>query len=474
MAIEENTSDSTNPLLDSTNPLYMHPSKNAGSMLVLVAFDGSGYRLWRRGVLRALSVKNKDLADSLQYVNDAKELWQELEDRYDQTNGARLYQLQKEINDLSQGAFDITGYYTKMKKLWEELNTLNAHAQCKCQCTCGAKASMQKAEQDRRLIQFLMGLNEVYTVVRGSILMMNPLPSLAQAFTILIQEEKQREMKPNNQLMIDPSALSANRAGNNNFRTSYGQQGNGSGGSSYTNYNQSSGTGSNSFRGNYPTNRPRPICDYRKKPGTPRISARNSMAPSLKKPLEIGKASDGLYYHISELCKNIAVLTQIPTQVSSSMPDKNNVHPHLHLVPPVASSLPVSYHACNKRCVDSYKHSSVNISPLSSKENAYVSNASTSVSTFTSTSDGNMVELLWHNRLGHVPLAKMKGINEILPNIHLHNLSFAPYAQWLDKADYLFQKEPLLQLKFLKYYMLICGDHITLQPMIDTSISLPL
>ncbi|XP_070037137.1 uncharacterized protein [Nicotiana tomentosiformis] len=137
MAIDENTTDSTNLLLDSTNSLYMHPSESAGSMLVPVPFDGSGYRSWRRGVLRTLSVKNKVgfinekcrkldskdpsynqwercddmvtswilnsiskyLADSLQYVNDAQELWQELEDRYDQTNGAKLYQLQKEIND---------------------------------------------------------------------------------------------------------------------------------------------------------------------------------------------------------------------------------------------------------------------------------------------------------------------------------------------------------------------------------------
>ncbi|XP_019261518.1 PREDICTED: uncharacterized protein LOC109239405 [Nicotiana attenuata] len=186
--------------LDTSSPLYMHPSESSCLVLVPVAFDGTRYRSWRRGVLRALLVKNKwercddmvtswipnslskDLADSLQYVNNAKEMWQELENRYDQTNGAKLYQLQKEINDLSQGTLDITGYYTKMKKLWEELNTLNAHAQCSCQCTCGAKANMHKAEQDRRLIPFLMGLNEVYTVVRGSMLMMNPLPSIAQAF----------------------------------------------------------------------------------------------------------------------------------------------------------------------------------------------------------------------------------------------------------------------------------------------------
>ncbi|XP_070049254.1 uncharacterized protein [Nicotiana tomentosiformis] len=156
--------------LDTTSPMYMHPLESVGSVLVPVSFDGTGYRSWRRGVLRALSVKNKvsfitgkcqkpaighatfdqwarcdnivtswilnslskDLADSLQYVNDAKELWQELEDWYDQTNGAKLYQPQEKINDLSQGTLDITGYYTKIKKLWEELNTLNAHAQCSC------------------------------------------------------------------------------------------------------------------------------------------------------------------------------------------------------------------------------------------------------------------------------------------------------------------------------------------------------
>ncbi|XP_075099012.1 uncharacterized protein LOC142175905 [Nicotiana tabacum] len=242
----------------------MHPSESTGTVLVPVAFNGTGHRSWRSSILRALSVENKvrfitgkynkpnareatydqwarcddmvtswilnsllkDLADILQYVNDAKELWQELEDRYDQTNGEKLYQLQKEINDLNQVTLDITGYYTKIKKLWEELNTLNAHAQCGCQCTCGAKAYMHKAEQDRRLIQFLMGFNEVYTVVRGSILMMNPLPSIAHAFSILIEEEKHREVRPRNCLVMESTSLNVNGPGNNKFRTNYTPQGN--------------------------------------------------------------------------------------------------------------------------------------------------------------------------------------------------------------------------------------------------------
>ncbi|XP_070013349.1 uncharacterized protein [Nicotiana sylvestris] len=125
-----------------------------------------------------LNSLDKEISYSVEYVNDSVELERELEDRYDQTNGAKLYQIQKEINDLVQGSLDVATYYTRMKILWEQLKTLSSKSQCSCNCTCGTKETMYKAEQDRQLIQFLMGLNEVYTIVRGSILMMKPLPSM--------------------------------------------------------------------------------------------------------------------------------------------------------------------------------------------------------------------------------------------------------------------------------------------------------
>ena len=157
-------------------------------------------------ILNSLS---RDIADSVAYVDNALELWTDLEDRYDQTNGAKLYQIQKEINDLIQGVMDVTAYYTKMKKLREELSGLCIKTHCNCICSCGAKDMMHKVEQDRRLIQFLMGLNEVYTTIRGNILMMNPMPSMAQDFALLIQEEKQREFKTNNQSFAETSSLVA-------------------------------------------------------------------------------------------------------------------------------------------------------------------------------------------------------------------------------------------------------------------------
>ncbi|KAH0634183.1 hypothetical protein KY284_036969 [Solanum tuberosum] len=107
-----------------------------------------------------------------------------------------------------------------------------------------------------------MGLNEVYTVVRGSIPMMNPLPTIAQGFSILIQEEKQREVKPRSHLTMKGTSLNAH--GRSQFRTNYNTQYNNNTGNRYSqqfgNFQQK-GSSSGSSSGL------RLFCDYCKRPG---------------------------------------------------------------------------------------------------------------------------------------------------------------------------------------------------------------
>ena len=58
-----------------------------------------------------------ELSDAFLYVNSAKDLWQELCDRFGQSNSPLLFQIEKEITELQQGIDSVAVYYTKLKKL---------------------------------------------------------------------------------------------------------------------------------------------------------------------------------------------------------------------------------------------------------------------------------------------------------------------------------------------------------------------
>lgn len=72
---------------------------------------------------------------------------------------------------------------------------------------------MLKSLHDERLIQFLMGLNDTYASIRSKILMISPLPNVNVAYSLLIQEEKQRKVygNPTSLLIPPPTYLAAHQ-----------------------------------------------------------------------------------------------------------------------------------------------------------------------------------------------------------------------------------------------------------------------
>ncbi|XP_074358952.1 uncharacterized protein LOC141698200 isoform X2 [Apium graveolens] len=94
--------------------------------------------------------------------------------------------------------------------LWDDVDSLCLIPVCSCGCTCGASLKLSKFQQDQRMIQFLMGLNDSFTVIRGSILMKSPLPSLGQVYSLLLQEETQREIHVNTHFQADSAPLAVN------------------------------------------------------------------------------------------------------------------------------------------------------------------------------------------------------------------------------------------------------------------------
>ncbi|KAH0676590.1 hypothetical protein KY285_024391 [Solanum tuberosum] len=173
----------TSEALDSSSPFILHASDSPRMTLLNSTFDGKRYGGWKRSVLIAFSAKNKlgfiDGTCQAPTVGSANhKLWGRCNDM---ANGAKLYHLQKELNDLVQGSSDVAGYFTKMKLLWDELDTMDNNFVCSCTCTC----------------------------VRSNILMQSPLPNVNHAYSLLIQDEKQREGYVSSYFPVDSSIFMA-------------------------------------------------------------------------------------------------------------------------------------------------------------------------------------------------------------------------------------------------------------------------
>ncbi|KAL5767159.1 hypothetical protein ACOSQ2_013942 [Xanthoceras sorbifolium] len=204
-----------------SNPYFTHHSDHPGLVLISKPMNGDNYSTWERAMTLALNSKNKlsfvngsinaplktadpesyaawsrcndmvhswiintlspEISDSVIYYSTANEVWEDLRERFSQSNAPRIFEIQRDIAYLRQEQLSISAYYTKLKGLWDELSSYS-------DAVLGAQQDQQK------LMQFLMGLNDSYSGIRGQILLMQPLPSVRQAYSSVSQEEKQRHL----------------------------------------------------------------------------------------------------------------------------------------------------------------------------------------------------------------------------------------------------------------------------------------
>ncbi|XP_070005559.1 uncharacterized protein LOC142163098 [Nicotiana tabacum] len=151
----------------------------------------------------------RKIAESVMYLNTAREVWSDINERFGQSNGSKYIQIHREISSTSQGSSDITTYFTRMRALWDELNS----AYVGPTCSCGA---LLKFIEDQHLFQFLSGLNESYSTAKSSIMLMSPLPSISKAYSLLQHDQSQKENQaPNLGFSGDSASFSATSSNSN-------------------------------------------------------------------------------------------------------------------------------------------------------------------------------------------------------------------------------------------------------------------
>ena len=224
---KNNTSNDTKSpsAITNTSPYYLGSSDNPGTPLVAVTLKGENYRNWARSMKTALRAKTKlgfidgsikklartnpdfyswEKADSMvmawitnavdpvlhgsiSHASTARDIWEDLEERFAQTNAPRIHQLWRMLCLMEhEPNMTVTEYYTKFKSLLDELGELQPLPEC----TCGASKEIMQREGDQQVHLFLGGLNnERFEHVKAAVLNTEPLPSLRRVFNHVLREE---------------------------------------------------------------------------------------------------------------------------------------------------------------------------------------------------------------------------------------------------------------------------------------------
>jgi len=155
--------------------------------MLLNTQHGIGVTMVLSWILNSVS---QEISSSIIYIKPAQEMWDDIMERFSQSNGPRIFQLQKAISALSQNNNSVSSYYTSLKGLWDELNNYRPLPLC----SCGTSRTVLDYQHQEYVFQFLMGLNESFSHIRGQILLMDPLPPINKIFSMIVQEERQREI----------------------------------------------------------------------------------------------------------------------------------------------------------------------------------------------------------------------------------------------------------------------------------------
>ncbi|XP_026398246.1 uncharacterized protein LOC113294032 [Papaver somniferum] len=214
---QENQSNGNSRLI--LHPYVIHPSDNPATFLFSRLLQGDNYGSWVRGITKALNAKGKlgfvdgslpppvddlthrcwkrcdnlvgswllnfihpDIRASCLYAASSHAIWKYLQVRFCISNAPILFRLKSVIASIRQESMSVSLYYTKIKALWDQYDSLVAITKA---CICGAgKSVMERLERDRAM-KFLQGLHDRFSNLHSQILTMEPFPTALRIFDLV-------------------------------------------------------------------------------------------------------------------------------------------------------------------------------------------------------------------------------------------------------------------------------------------------
>ncbi|XP_047331127.1 uncharacterized protein LOC124934650 [Impatiens glandulifera] len=199
----------------NVDPLNLHGADNPNTVLSAITLTGVNYFSWTKSIKLSLQAKvklgfldgscvkptnddgatqwmvvdamvrswilntiSKEIRANFEGTITTQDLWQEVKAHYEGNNGPTLYGLARDISTINQGNLTAEEYYSKIRLYWEEMAGINPLLKCECDGSnianclgCREIKKFHLIDENAKLLQFLLGLNESYENVKDQILL---------------------------------------------------------------------------------------------------------------------------------------------------------------------------------------------------------------------------------------------------------------------------------------------------------------
>ncbi|CAL1393379.1 unnamed protein product [Linum trigynum] len=241
-------------LIPISSPLYLHPSENPAQQFGSDLLNDLNYGEWVNDMTETLIAKNKlafvdgslsraqagsarhqeawdrcdatvkgwlktamtrEVRNSVRMATTARAIWTDLQRRFSRGSAQRAYELRRTIAALRQEKLSIWAFYTKLRSYWDEMDAVGGLPRCTCVgcscggCSCNLPGQFQARLESERLFDFLLGLDDAYSIVRSQILSTKPTPSLAEAYQTVAAEEQHRMLTAGRRPVVETVVFQA-------------------------------------------------------------------------------------------------------------------------------------------------------------------------------------------------------------------------------------------------------------------------
>ncbi|CAO1941965.1 unnamed protein product [Urochloa humidicola] len=175
--------------------------------------NGQEVQAWRLADDRVMAIicMSTDLSirSCLEDHKTAKEMWEYLQGRYQQSSSALRYSLRQNLHHLQQQDMSIEEYYIAFNKISSQIDSMIPKPSCLCTTCTSAWVAREKHDQQDTMFDFVMGLRSDFEPIRVQLLGRPTLPTLSETLSALMAEETRLKTLAANSVMSSQHSILA-------------------------------------------------------------------------------------------------------------------------------------------------------------------------------------------------------------------------------------------------------------------------